>query len=369
MLITPTGLTVETYDELLAQNITLWGTTTGEVDVAPSSASGELVAITTEMEARSKQDIADAYAQTNPSTATDTYLDLCGALINMPRLKNVKTIAYVTVTATDGYYVDSNKSFTCVDNGEIFYSQHSATVAGGVAYVSIESQNIGVSCPAGTIELTVPEIGVVVTNNRAGKIGFISEPDIDYRARIQSSGTPASTHLKDGLYHTLLSVDGVTDVNIVDNDTDVPMFDVPARNFCAVVLGGNPAEFCRYIYASMGGGNPSFGTTSQNTVSASGQTYQVYYTRPTEVAIAVAITLTTDADFDVDTGAATVKSNVVDYINGLSIGDNVLIQTVAGLCMINGVTDVSVTLNGFPVSIFSDYKEIPYTTPSAVVIS
>lgn len=368
MDITDNGVQIRTLNEIVDDNTTLWAEKTGEVDVSPSSASGEIIAITSEIEARTEQDTADAITQNTISGATGAYLDAIAEIKNTERRTNVPTVVYCAITGTPGITVPVNTTLRCTANDETFYTTMQVDSTSGSVYVSAESQNIGVSCPAGTIEFNPVISGLAITNNRAGVIGYAEESDTSLRARLQLLGSTKTVMLKDGLYLALKDLSGVTDVNILDNQTLSAVSGVPAKSFATVVLGGDQYEVAETIYNFSGCGNPSYGDITQAIKSETGATYLVQFTRPDEIAITVDVTLTVTSDYQASTGDAEVREAIANYINGLSIGDDVLLKKVEATAMIDEVTNVSVELNGSPANVSIDYFEIAYTTVDDVTI-
>ena len=368
MTITENGIKIRTLEETTADNITSWSEKTGDVDVSPSSAAGELVAITSEIEARVDQDIADAYTQNTISGATGQFLDFLAELKNTRRKENIPTLVYCTITGTDGILVPAGTTLRCIDNDETFTTQVQVVTTTGDVYVTAESENIGVSCPAGSIEFDPPITGLTITNNRAGIVGFLEESDTSLRARIQAVGTGRTINLKEGLQQALLDTNGVSKVNILDNNTDSTVEGVPARHFAVVVQGGNPAEFAQVIFEFMGLGNPSYGTEKQNIISTTRQAYIIYYYRPVETLVEVEVSISTDPEFDADIGNAEIREAISNYINSLEIGEKCIIQKVENAALVDFVNSATVTLNGGSSTLIPDFFEIYYTNTDEVTI-
>jgi len=91
-VITDNGIVLRTLTEIVDDNTVLWSQKTGDVDVAPSSAAGEQIAIKSEVEARVDQDIANAFIN-NTITASGSYLDLVGERKGVYRRENISSVA------------------------------------------------------------------------------------------------------------------------------------------------------------------------------------------------------------------------------------------------------------------------------------
>lgn len=371
MTLTDNGIVIRTLEETVSDNIDRWGNNTGEIDVSPTSASGELVAITSEIETRVEQDVAEAISQNTISGATDAYLDALAELKSTTRRRNIPTVVYCFIQESAGYeltVIPAGTPLRCTANSEIFNTVEAITTSASGEYVAAYSENIGVSCPANTIEFSPAITGISISNNRAGVIGLEEETDTDLRARLQNLGSPTTVNLKDGLRLKLLDTVGVTKVNILDNNTDAAIEGVPARNFAPVIQGGHPSEIADIIYNFSGVGNPSFGALTRTAKTATGGTATVKYSIPSEVLATIAITLTTDSTYDANVGDAEVREAIATYINSLNIGDTVILQKIEAAALIKGVLGASATINTVAGNLAIAYNEIAYTSVDDVTI-
>jgi len=371
-IINDNGVNIQTLQEAVISNAESYSEITGDSDVAPSSASGELIAITSEMDVRNQQNIADAFTQNTITDATGQNLDNIAEIKNQTRKENKKSIVYIKFTGVDKTIVPEGTAFTSSFNQEEFLSEYEVAIARGVAYVSAASVNVGVLCPSETISLNTPIVDITTaTNQTDAEIGFASESDTLLRTRLQFIGSPFTNNLKEGLILALTEVQNVAKVSILDNNTNGSIDGVPAHNFSPVILGGNDAEIAKIVFRYMGVGNPSFGDVSQLLVSDidSSLIYSVAFNRPTELLTVVAVTLSTDATFNTSTGFDEVENNIIEYFNSLRIGEDLLIQKVQAICLITGVTSAAVLLDGGAVSLASSFKELFVTNNSSVTVS
>lgn len=368
-VITEEGVKLRSLADTVLDNSTLWTQKTGDVDIAPSSATGELIAIKSETDTRFEQDLAAAFVN-NTVMADGINLDQYAERKGVYRRLNVPTVAVVSITGVNGTIILEGTSFTCSANDEIFTTQYQVMIAGGVAQVAVSSENYGVTCPAQTLELTSEIVGITTaTNTVSGVIGYETESDESLRERLQLVGTE-QTHIKDGLYFALLLLNGVSFAKVIDNNTDAVMHgEIPARYFSAIIIGGNDIEVANTVYDFMQNGNPSFGEQSLIVSSKRGQKYPVYFTRAIEQSVTIVITLTTDADFDDLSGEGFIINKVVEYTNSLKIGETLYKQKVEAICFIDGVTAVSVTLDGDTLDIVPNYKTKLATNNTLVSIA
>jgi len=369
-VITDDGVSLSTLEEITTENTTLYQEFTGDVDVSASSASGELIAIVSEMEARNEQLIADAFSQNTIGSATGQNLDNIATIKNQARILDQKSIVYIEITGVDTTIVPQGTEFVCASNNEKFFSEYEVAVSGTTAFVSAASENIGVSCPALNISIVTPIVDITsVKNNTPAIVGQTEESDASLRGRLSTIGSPLTVNLKEGLFLALFEIQNVVKVKILDNNTDSVIDGVPARTFSPVVQGGNNANVAQVVFNYMGVGNPSFGDTAQLIKAVTGDTYNVAFNRPIELLTVVSVTLSTNSDFNTSTGIEEVKDNIVAYFNSLDIGEDLLTQKIATVCLITGVESAIVLTDGTSVNKFSTFKEVFVTNLSSVTVA
>ena len=371
-IITLKGVNLPTLAENTTEISALYSEKTGEFDLAASSAGGELISIQSEMVTLQKQDISDAVGANQIENATGVNLDYLASIKNQSRLINQKSVAYIKFTnaSVSNIIVLINTLFTSSENNESWSLNYDVTVpANGVAYGAITSANSSITASSNTIDLTTQIVNLTVTNNSRAYTGSVLESDASLRLRLQKIGTPFTYNLKVGLYLALIALDNVKSVNIKENSTMTTVNGVPAKSFSSVIIGGNRAEIAKVIHTYTGCGSSSFGSISQLTTAEDGNTYLVYFSEPTETIATIVATLTTTSDFDSDAGTEKVRGLIVNLVDALNIGDNLYLQYVESACLIEGVTNVAVTLNGSSISLFANYNEIFVTNNSLVSVS
>ena len=371
-IITSNGVNLPTLAENTTEISALYSEKTGEFDLAASSAGGELISIQSEIITLQKQDISDAVGANQIDNATGVNLDYLASIKNQTRLTAQKSVAFMQFTNASGsdIIVLINTLFTSSENNESWSLNYEVTIpASGVAYGAITSANSSITASGNTIDLTTAIISLTATNNSSAYVGSALEDDSELRLRLQTIGTPYTYNLKVGLYLALIALNNVKSVNIKENSTSGTVDGVPAKSFSTVIIGGNRAEIAKVIHTFTGCGSASFGSISELTTAEDGNTYLVYFSEPTETTATIVISLTTTSAFDSDAGTETVRELIVTLVNALDIGDNLYLQYVESTCLIEGVTNVSVTLNGSSISLFANYNEIFVTNNSLVTVS
>jgi len=198
----------------------------------------------------------------------------------------------------------------------------------GEIVVTATAVDVGaISAAAGTIEkISTPTLGwQTVTNVLAATEGEPVETDAQLRLRQEISTALPSLSVLEGIVGAVASLAGVTRFKGYENDDDVPDADgLPAHSIAIVVEGGLAQEIGDTIALKKTPGTKTYGTTSVDTVDKYGLINTINFFRPTLATIGVEITI--DALTGFTTGFETlIKQAVIDYLNALKIGSDVLI--------------------------------------------
>lgn len=113
---------------------------------------------------------------------------------------------------------------------------------------------------------------------------------------------------------------------------------LPPHSISAIVDGGDVTEIAQTIRGSKGQGTATYGKTSVTVPDTYGNPHVISFSRSTDVPIFVAITLKVFTGYTSQIGEQ-IKQAVADYINGLTIGDDVLLSRIyspANLGVVSG---------------------------------
>ena len=103
----------------------------------------------------------------------------------------------------------------------------------------------------------------------------------------------------------------------------------PAKSIQAILLGGTNAAIGEAIWLSKPAGIETFGTDEVTIVDSQGNNQVIFFSRPTEIYIWVNATLTLYAEENFPpNGLGLVQQAIVNYINSLGVGADVLRQRV-----------------------------------------
>lgn len=163
------------------------------------------------------------------------------------------------------------------------------------------------------------------TNPMAAVPGKNKETDVELRERFRISKFDRGTNSLDSIYSALVSVSGVEEVVVYENDSDsTDSNGLPPHSFEAIVLGGNAVNIANAIWQNKPAGIESVGNTSGTITDAQGFPRVINYQTPTPTVIYISMNLTTDGNFPAN-GQAQIKSALTSYFSqNFGIGDDVI---------------------------------------------
>ena len=272
----------------------------------------------------------------DPSAAQGVHLDRLLILMNKRRQDAVSSTVTMTITANSsgatvaaGFIISDGVNDYATDEELIVAPSSSDTVqATGTATGPTESA-------AGTItEIKTPVFGVASATNLAdASVGRNRETDAESRNRaLQSSANESSTVI--GIFTALSNVDGVTALNVIENDTDaIDAIGIPPHSVFPIADGGSNADIAKALVT--GGVAAGIGYARAADIPAAtivsgiyndpitGQTYTAYWARPDGLRVFVEIKITKLASYPAD-GDTRVKDAVAAFAaDALSIGDDI----------------------------------------------
>ncbi|MEX5804551.1 baseplate J/gp47 family protein [Citrobacter freundii] len=217
----------------------------------------------------------------------------------------------------------------------------SISVDGTVQATATSANSGAIAALAGTITtINTPTRGwTSVTNPTAATVGTPAETDAELRIRQgQSVSLPSITPFE-GVDGAIANVAGVTRHKLYENDTGaVDANGLPPHSITAIVEGGDITEIAQTIRGSKGQGTSTYGTTSVTVPDIYGNPHVISFSRSTDVPVYGHITLKAFAGYTSQIGVQ-IQQAVADYINGLTIGDSVLLSRIyspANLGVVSG---------------------------------
>lgn len=212
--------------------------------------------------------LTEVYNSCDPDKCVGAVQDNRYQINYLTRKQGSYTIQSIAITVNrtvdlqglDGSYNESSAAAFAVsdDNGNIWYLIDSTTLTSGTTNLDFRAKEKGTIIPTiGTIVNLVTIIpGVISCINNVGatSIGVEEESDSDFRIRRQRSVTLASRNNVDAIEANLLALDGVTDVRIHENRTNITdSTGTEAHTIWVVVQGGANTDIADVIYENIGG--------------------------------------------------------------------------------------------------------------------
>jgi uncharacterized phage protein gp47/JayE len=175
-----------------------------------------------------------------------------------------------------------------------------------------------------------------VTNPLAATAGDPVESDAALRTRQTVSTALPSLTVLDGIVGSVASLPGVIRYQPYENDTGVTDLNgVPAHSLAFVVDGGDAISIATAIMLKKTPGAGTYGTTTETVADPYGVPHTINFFRPTQVPITVVLTIVPLAGFTTATEALIVQA-IVDYLNSLPIGTDVLLTKLYGPANLTG---------------------------------
>ena len=307
----------------------------------PDSKDGQMVALVALAIHDANNTAISVYNCFSPATGYGAALTSNVKINGIARRGATNSTVDLLLTGTAGTSITNG---TVKDtNNVIWRLPASVTIGvGGTVTVTATCSNSGaVAALAGTITtINTPTRGwASVTNPAAATVGAPAETDAELRIRQgQSVALPSLTPFE-GVDGAIANVAGVTRHKLYENDTGATDSNgLPPHSISAIVDGGDVTDIAQTIRGNKGQGTATYGTTSVTVPDTYGNPHVISFSRSTDVPIFGHITLKAFTGYTSQIGVQ-IQQAVADYINGLTIGDDVLLSRIyspANLGVVSG---------------------------------
>lgn len=172
-----------------------------------------------------------------------------------------------------------------------------------------------------------------VTNPLAASPGRLVETDEELRLRFRNTKLERSSNILDSLYSALLNVDGVEELAIYENDTDITDSNgVLPHSFLPVILGGSSQIIAQTIWKNKPMGIASQGNTVVPITDSQGFLHNIGFERPTPVTIYVDMVLSLNPEAPVQfpsDGADQIRAAIQTYASeNFGVGKDVIYSRI-----------------------------------------
>jgi uncharacterized phage protein gp47/JayE len=289
-------------------------------NVSPESPDGQVNGVISESNANLWEIAEESYNAFNPSAATGVTLSNLVQLNGITRLPAFASLVQLSVTGTVGLTIPAGSLVSTSDTGDQFATDIDVILDGsGEGLVFASATVTGpIIALAGTItEIDTPITGWDTVSNALDAItGTNEETDVELRGRRERSVARDAQAIIDAIYAGVANTTGVTQVTVLENDTNITDINgLPPHSFNVIVLGGTDEDIGDIIWLKKPAGILSFGTTTVEISDSQGIPHDISFSRPTTIDIYVEVDITTFDDYPA-TGDDLIKQAIVDYANG-----------------------------------------------------
>lgn len=322
------GITVPTYEEILTDLQTKFRNIYGEdIYLGNDSQDGQFLGVLAAAYNDCNAATVAVYNSFSPATAQGNGLS-SNVKINGLRRKvptnstaDVVIVGQVGTTIINGIVADTNS------NQWILPASVVIPVEGEITVTATAQEKGAISAAIDTITTIVtPVFGwQTVTNPAIATEGNPVEEDAELRVRQSTSTALPSLTVLEGVIGAVANVEGVTRYKGYENDSNSTDGNgIPAHAMAIVAEGGDSTEIATAIAKKKTPGSPTYGTTSIVVLDRYGVPNTINFYRPTTVTIGVKVSITADVGYTT-AYADLIKEAVVDSINALGIGDDVIV--------------------------------------------
>lgn len=353
-----------------------------DIYLTPDSQDGQWLAIQALALFDTIQVAEAVYNSFSPATAVGAGLSRNVKINGIRRQSPTHSTVDVTLTGQAGATIVAGVVSDSLGQQWELPASVTIPVEGEIVVTATAVELGALSAAAGSItRIATPTRGwQTVTNVLPATEGVAVETDAALRRRQAISTALPSLSVFDGIVGGVANVPGVTRSRGYENDSDVTDADgIPRHSIALVVEGGDAQYVADAIARRKTPGTGTYGTTTVTTFDARGVPNPINFFRPTTVQIAAAITIRPLAGYTAPTGDAIVAA-VTAYINGLDIGDDVLLTklyvpaNLPGTPVINTYDIMSITLARagqplLPQNIIVAFNEVAEALPANINVA
>jgi len=341
-------------------------------NVSPESPDGQVNGVVAESFANLWEIAEEAYDAFDPSSVTGVTQSNLVQLNGITRLPATSSRAQLTITGTAATVIPLGSLVSTSDTGDQFATEIEVILdGGGNGSVFANAVETGpISALAGTLTvIDSPITGWDTTTNSAdATVGTDEESDVELRARREQSVAANAQAIIDAIFAAVGNIEGVTQVTVLENDTDfVDGNGLDPHSFEVIVVGGVDQDIGDVIWLKKPAGIKAFGSTTVSVDDTQGIPHDISFSRPTTVDIWVIVNLAVDAEYPAN-GDTLVAQAIVDYANGdliagqgFGLSDDVIFTRL--------YTPIN-TINGHEItSLFIDTAPAPTGTANIPIAS
>lgn len=311
------------------------------------------------------------YNNAGVQTAIGTSLDRLVALNGISRKPKTYSSAYLTITGTEGTVI--NYGLVTDQNNNIWQLPSSITIdsTGSIKVRAYAIEPGTITAPANSINvIATPTRGWNSVTNEdavpggsgeyANTVGDQIETDSRLKARQKESVMLASSAIFESIIADIEQLSDVTKVTGYENMTSYEDDrGISPHSIAIVAEGGDNNDIANIIYRRKAPGCGTYGTTSVSFLNDLGIETTINFSRPQYVATTIVVNMTTFASYS-DDNDDIIKNAIVEYIEGLKIGEDAYISRIYPEIMSSLTTEQSSSfyITSMTINSESSYVEV-----------
>lgn len=278
-----TGLDVPDESDILAGRLSDLASALGtSMSKELTTPQGQIAVSDTAIIADKNDQLLAIVNNINPDYASGRFQDAIAKIYFLDRISATGTIVTALVTGVVGQTI--NAGAVGQDDAGYLYSALSnfTFAADGTATVQFQNQTTGpIACPIGSLNtIYKAESGWSSINNTvAGVLGSDEEGRASFEYRRRLSVAKGASNTLASIYAAVLSVDGVTDAYVTDNNTGSAVtagytnYSLLAHSFYVAAYGGTAQGIAEAIFGSAPPGADMNGNTTYTVQDSTNYVY------------------------------------------------------------------------------------------------
>lgn len=268
--ITDQGITGASLNDYLADINTRTLAIDPDWNIDPDTPDGQRIGIEAEMLANLDEGIVAAYRAKDPDSATGEALRNIGKISGVAIRDATYSVAPITITGQAGTVLPANSQIRSKVDNTLWL-----TTAAIVIGVSQSATGFATCVTPGRVLAAAGELTVIGTpypgwssvTNAAAAPGEAAESDVEFRSRRNNSVSLPGSNMKDNMLAAVANVAGVTDVKILENNSDDPVDPdgIPYTAIAVIVNGGTDQGIGQAMYSKYNPGTPMYPRYSAKT--------------------------------------------------------------------------------------------------------
>lgn len=349
MALTELGYERPTYNELLEMQEErarlLFG---NDINTSNNTALGKYIRLNVH-DLEKVHELAElVYFSAYPNTAVGVSLERICALVGIYRNPATYAKHNVRFIGTAGEYVPEAFEVSTT-SGELLFHTYDSLLIGedGTVEGVVECETAGTvgNVAIGKIDTIVnPSVNVEsIEHLGIAEYGREPETDVALRSRFAATVSGIGTYTITAIKGAVLRVPLVEAVEIIENDSDVTVNNVPPHSFICYVLCPESQDVlvAEAILNKKPLGVKAAGEVKVDVIDKYGVSRSIGFTRTKQKSIYIKLTLTVNQYFNID-GVEQIKANIADYINGLKNDADVYLSSIYGyVYKADGIVNVS----------------------------